>query len=127
MEEYAQEPALYLPVGGVDSIVCSLENVERGNIAYVYWSFLANKTCGSDTWRNPAYFIPRSLTVTDAIAVDPGREVAAANPSERWVASDFFRRKAPFPHGRQHGRGVNTGFQDGHVYLVLGKPKLNFR
>lgn len=127
MEAYAREPDLYMPRGGVDSIVHTSENIERGNIAYVYWSFLANKVCGSDTWRNPAYFIPRRLTAMEAMEVDPDREVAAANPSDRWVATDFFRRQAPFPHGRRHGRGVNTGFQDGHVDLILGKPKLNYR
>ena len=127
MEEYAQDPDLYLPVGGVDSIIHTSANLEAGNISYIYWSFLENKKSGSDTWRNPEYFIPRRLTASEAITVDASRELAAASPSERWVISDFFRRKAPFPHGRRHGKGVNTAFQDGHVDLVLGKPKLNFR
>jgi prepilin-type processing-associated H-X9-DG protein len=48
--------------------------------------------------------------------------------------TDFFRKgkdpltgeKSPFPHGREHGRGLNVIFLDGHVGLLPGKPKESF-
>ena len=47
--------------------------------------------------------------------------------SDRWVMSDFFRQGAPFPHGRTHARGVNVSYLDGHVELMRGRPRENYR
>ena len=103
------------------------ENRVAGNLSYMYWSFLANKSHGGQTWRNTGYFFPRRLKLDKAIAVDPARPPIAVSPSGRWLTTDFFRRGAPFPHARFHGKGLNVGFLDGHVDLVVGKPKLNYK
>lgn len=126
MEQFASSPA-YKPTGATDSVINTRENREAGNIGYVYWSFRENKAFGSKTWRNPAYFIPRQFTVNGVIDLYPDRPSPDAQPDERWVATDFFRRGAPFPHIRSHAGGLNVVYLDGHVGLFFGKPKFNYR
>jgi len=126
MEAGAQSPD-YTPKGDTDSVIPSEANIAAGNISYVYWSFLANKGGANGTWREPSVFIPRILKTGGAVAVDPLRIVAKATTSERWVACDFFRQGAPFPHSRRHASGLNVLYQDGHVELVLGSPRKSFK
>ncbi len=128
METFAQDTVNYIPQGVVDSVIDTPENRAAGNVSYVYWSFRQNK--GIDQtggpWRNPAYFIPRQLTTAGVIDPDPARPSPTAGPSDRWVVSDFFRRKAPFPHAREHARGLNVSMLDGHVELMMGRPRDNY-
>ena len=127
METFAADATRYPPVGATDSIVDTPDNRAAGNISYVYWSFLTNKVDAGETWRNTDYFFPRILKVDDAIAVDPACPPADVPAADRWVATDFFRRGAPFPHARSHAAGLNVCFLDGHVALTFGKPKLLYR
>jgi len=126
MERFASSPD-YRPKGATDSVTDTRENRQAGNVGYVYWSFVANKPAGSDTWRNPAFFIPRQITASGVEDIYPDRPSPEAYPSERWVVSDFFRRGAPFPHIRSHAGGLNVVYLDGHAGLFIGKPKLNYR
>ena len=129
METFAQDTVNYTPKGVSDSVIDTPDNRAVGNVSYVYWSFRQNK--GIDQtwgpWRNPAYFIPRQLTTTGVIDLDPVRPSPTAGPSERWVVSDFFRRGAPFPHARKHARGLNVSMLDGHVKLIMGRPRDSYR
>lgn len=126
MEGYAQSTA-YVPIGGSDSVVESPANIAAGNISYVYFSFLANKVSNGAAWREPAAFIPRLLRVEKAVPVDPARPPADARACDRWVMSDFFRRGAPFPHGRRHAQGINVLYLDGRVDFMFGRPQSMFR
>jgi len=121
MEGYAQATHEYLPEGDSDSVLDTPENRALGNIGYVYWSFLANKP----GWRNPSVFKPRILRTTGAIPLDD--ETDPAGVTDTWLVSDWFRRGAPFPHGRKHARGLNVVFLDGHVKLVSGRPRDNYK
>ena len=134
METFASSPN-YIPKGVTDSVVDTPQNRLDGNISYVYWSFKANKymdgtTTGSENkkhWRNPKFFIPRQLTLTGIKWLYADRPSPKAPNTRRWVMSDFFRRGAPFPHSRRHARGLNMVFLDGHVDLVIGRPRDNYR
>jgi len=123
MEPNANNTSEFIPAGEGDTIVHTDANLAAGNISYVYWGYQDNKP----GWRNRDYFIPRRLRCTGADATDPARPLPDAAPAERWVAVDFFRRGAPFPHARGHARGLNTVTLDGHVALITGKPKLAYR
>jgi prepilin-type processing-associated H-X9-DG protein len=104
-------------------------NRAAGNLSYVYWSFQTNK-CFPETggfWRETANFIPRQIKTTEVVWLDETRVVPEAGPSERWVLCDFFRQGAPFPHARSHARGVNVVYLDGHVALMRGRPRENYR
>jgi prepilin-type N-terminal cleavage/methylation domain-containing protein/prepilin-type processing-associated H-X9-DG protein len=118
LEMVASDPNGGTPPGGTDSVINTQENCEKGNISYIYWSFKANKTHGSATWRNPNQFKPRQLRT--------GME----NASTLWVWCDFFRQKSPmFPHNRKgggSGGGVNVAFLDGHADIVFGRPQDSF-
>jgi prepilin-type processing-associated H-X9-DG protein len=127
LERFASNPDEYIPDGATDSVVDTPENHQIGNISYVYWSFIENKYFGSTPWRNPKFFIPRQLTLMGVKWLYLDRPSPKAQPSERWVMSDFFRRGAPFPHTRKHARGLNVLYLDGHVDLVVGKPRDNYR
>jgi prepilin-type N-terminal cleavage/methylation domain-containing protein/prepilin-type processing-associated H-X9-DG protein len=133
LEQFASDPQ-FIPVGDTDSVIDTPENRAAGNISYVYWSFLTNKYCAEATgsenqksWRNPAFFIPRELRTTGVRWIHPDRPKPAASLGERWVMTDFFRRGAPFPHLRQHARGLNVVTLDGHVELIRGRPRDNYR
>ena len=126
MEEAATS-GNYKPLGATDTVIDTRENREAGNLSYMYWSFHENKKHGAEAWRNQAYFVPRQLEINGIIEIYPDRPSPAAPLSRRWVASDFFRRGAPFPHARKHASGLNVVFLDGHVKLIIGKPKLNYR
>jgi len=147
LEEFARNPK-YVPVGDADSVVDSPANRQAGHISYVYWSFRTNKYCptasGSENkkhWRNPTYFLPRQVMLTgiksnpDWLGPPTSVEAQAERyeqcvtgpPTETWVLSDFFRRGAPFPHAREHGRGLNVVYLDSHVDLIVGKPRDNYR
>ena len=148
LEKFASNPT-YVPKGDIDSVIDTPENRRKGLISYVYWSFKSNKYCpfasGSKKhWRNPTFFLPRQLTLTGIeshrnwLGPPEGGFTQAnqdqrylqcikAPPSNIWVMSDFFRRGAPFPHTRKHARGLNVIYLDGHVDLILGKPRDNYR
>ena len=129
METFAQDTVNYIPKGVSDTVIDTPENRAVGNVSYVYWSFRQNKGIDQSwgPWRNPVYFTPRQLTTIGIIDLDPARPSPTAGPSERWVVSDFFRRKAPFPHAREHARGLNVSMLDGHVELIMGRPRDNYR
>ena len=135
MEKFAQNPDKYVPKGGIDSVVDTPENRQIGNITYIYWSFSTNKKeSDGKTWRDPKFFYPRALRLDGirwlAEPYDEKHPLPKAQPSERWVVSDFFRKKAPFPHGRKPGSregGVNVTFLDGHVSRVYKRPRDSYR
>jgi len=132
MEQYAQDPDSYIPKGQTDTVVCTPENRAAGNVSYVYWSFLSNKpegwTVPAECWRNPKYFVPRILHSGGRLPVGSGAPFPQIGTGETWLASDFFRRGgAPFPHGRGHRQGLNVLYLDGHVDLMVGKPRENFQ
>ncbi len=126
LETFANDPNGGEPNGATNSVIDTPENRSAGNISYVYWSFSENKPFESQTWLNPAFFVPRQLKIDGIIDIKPS-SYPDANPSERWAATDFFRRGAPFPHTRKHAEGLNVAFLDGHIALIVGKPKLNYR
>ena len=127
MEKIANNPN-YTPKGGVDSVIDTPANRAAGNISYLYFSFRTNKySPPGGYWRETANFLPRQLKVMDLVWLNPSKPNPAGAVNERWVMSDFFRQGAPFPHGRSHARGVNISYLDGHVELMRGKPKENFR
>lgn len=145
LEQFANNPNGGVPTGGVDSVIDTRENREAGNITYIYWSFRANKTePGGGTWRDPAYFLPRQLTLngmeanrdwlgpTGQTDVQDQRynQCTHASPGEVWVVCDFFRKKGIFPHGRKPGStegGVNVTFLDGHAGRVSLRPRDSYR
>lgn len=135
MQPFAQNPVNYVPTGGIDSVIDTPENRQIGNITYIYWSFSENKKQASGgTWRDPKFFYPRQLLTDDiqwlADPYDDKHPLPRASNSQRWVVSDFFRKKAPFPHGRKAGNregGVNVAFLDGHVDRVWKSPKKSWR
>lgn len=135
MERYAQSPEGQ-PKGATDSVIDTLDNRELGNVTYIYWSFKKNKCLGEgeatpkNSWRDPRYFYPRQLKLTGIKWLDEAYDKKHPRPkaslSERWVVSDFFRKKAIFPHGRKAGKkegGVNVAFLDGHVNIVFKRPR----
>jgi len=128
LERYARDPA-YTPKGGIDSVVDTPTNRAAGNISYVYWSFQANKYCpeAGGYWRETKDFVPRQIKSTEVVWLDETRAQPQAGPTERWVMCDFFRQGAPFPHGRSHARGLNIVYLDGHVALMRGRPRENYR
>ena len=130
------------PKGETDSVVDTTENHEAGNISYVYWSFFKNKP----GWRGMPFF-PRVLK-TDGYAEDSSVEYQSGSDSKKpfltqpeyvarakgtpasriWLMTDFFRRGSPvFPHVRKHAGGLNVLYVDGHVGLVIGRPRDNYR
>lgn len=127
-ERYAQDPA-YTPKGGIDSVIDTPTNRAAGNISYVYWSFRTNKFCpeSGGYWRETANFVPRQLKTSGVVWLDPDKPQPDAGPAERWVLCDFFRQGAPFPHGRSHARGLNVVYLDGHVALMLSRPRTSYR
>jgi prepilin-type N-terminal cleavage/methylation domain-containing protein/prepilin-type processing-associated H-X9-DG protein len=135
MEKFAQNPYDYIPKGGVDSIIDTHQNREKGNITYIYWSFSENKTeSDGKTWRDPRFFYPRQLMIGGirwlAEPYDEKHPLPQASSGQRWVLSDFFRKKAPFPHGRKPGSkegGVNVTYLDGHVDMVFKRPRDSWR
>jgi prepilin-type N-terminal cleavage/methylation domain-containing protein/prepilin-type processing-associated H-X9-DG protein len=145
LEQYANDPNGGVPSGGVDSVIDTPENRQIGNITYLYWSFRANKQeADGQTWRDPAYFLPRQLTLqgmqanhdwlgpTNNTDIQEQRyaECTKASPAQIWVVCDFFRKKGIFPHGRKPGStegGVNVNFLDGHVGRVYKSPRDSYR
>jgi prepilin-type N-terminal cleavage/methylation domain-containing protein/prepilin-type processing-associated H-X9-DG protein len=127
-ERYAMDPT-YTPKGGTDSVLDTPTNRAAGNISYPYFSFQTNKYCpeAGAYWRETANFIPRQLKTTSVVWLDEKKPQLQAGPNERWVMTDFFRQGAPFPHARSHARGVNVVYLDGHVALMRGRPRENYR
>ena len=121
-EQYAQDATHYTPKGRTDSVADTPENREAGNIGYIYWSFLKNKS----GWRNKEFWA-RMLTDAGCVQAPGGPTVQESPPSEVWLMTDWFRQGAPFPHLRGHAQGLNVLYLDGHVELMLGKPKENYR
>ncbi len=134
MEAGAADPNGGTPPGGVDSVVDTEENRQRGHITYVYWSFERNKTEPTGaTWRDARVFFPRALANTGMRPVNGTPEESRnlrTSPSEVWVLSDFFRQRGIFPHRRRGGAtagGLNIAFLDGHADIVFGRPQDNYR
>ncbi len=132
MEPVAQDPDSYIPKGQTDSVIDTSQNRAAGNISYVYWSFLSNKPVGWTTpkecWRNPNYFKPRTLSLSGGTDVGSQKPIAEFAAGETWLATDFFRRGgAHFPHVRKHRGGLNVLYVDGHVNLMVGRPRENFK
>lgn len=134
MEKFAQNPDDYVPTGGIDSVIDTPENRQIGNVTYIYWSFRENKKePDGKTWRDPKYYFARSLRITGLTWLtepNPDYPFPKAQISDRWVVSDFFRKKAPFPHGHRPGSkegGVNVTFLDGHVARVFKRPRDSYR
>jgi prepilin-type N-terminal cleavage/methylation domain-containing protein/prepilin-type processing-associated H-X9-DG protein len=131
LEEAAQS-LTSVPVGDTDSVIDTHENRQIGNISYIYWSYRAGKIYEEtgEYWRDPECFFPRQLKLTGAEKISPDYKLHQVNAGKRWVMSDYFRKKAPFPHGRKgggKGGGLNVVFLDGHVDLVRGRPRDSFR
>jgi prepilin-type N-terminal cleavage/methylation domain-containing protein/prepilin-type processing-associated H-X9-DG protein len=131
LEEAAQS-LTSVPEGDTDSVIDTPQNRELGNISYIYWSYKAGKIYEEtgEYWRDPKYFFPRQLKLTGAQKISSEYELHKVTAGERWVMSDYFRKKAPFPHGRKgggKGGGLNVVFLDGHVDLVRGRPRDSFR
>jgi len=130
MESVAQNPS-YTPTGQTDTVIDTPANRAAGNISYVYWSFLSNKPIGwtspAQCWRNPPDFVPRILTMQRATLVSTGAQIQNFRPAQAWLACDFFRQGAPFPHLRQHQAGLNILYLGGQVDLMVGRPRDNFR
>lgn len=135
LEPFAQSPDGQ-PEGGTDSVIDTPDNREAGNVTYIYWGFENNKSLEGTLptpqtcWRDPRYFYARELMVTGirwlADPYDSKHLRPNAAVGERWVISDFFRKKSVFPHGRKAGSregGVNVAFLDGHVGLVFKRPR----
>jgi len=137
MEFSAQNTTDYPPEGESTSVIDTEENRELGNISYFYWSMKDRSK-----WRNTNHskydesmdsFRPRWLrdygNPKPLQPSDP--ETPCALQSERggqyWVLSDFFRKKAPFPHTRKHKSGLNILFLDGHGEWVMGQPRAIFK
>ena len=145
LEQCAEGPNGGVPTGSYDSVIDTPENRQKGNVTYIYWSFLANKPgLAGGTWRDTAQFLPRQLTLHGAemhwdwlgtakdTAMQTQRYWACelAAPAETWVVCDFFRKKGAFPHGRNPGSmegGVNVNYLDGHVGRVYKSPKDSYR
>jgi prepilin-type N-terminal cleavage/methylation domain-containing protein/prepilin-type processing-associated H-X9-DG protein len=121
LETSAQDTRNYPPPGQTDSVIDTTQNNETGNIGYIYWSFLKNKP----GWRNQAQFPPRILRQSGAIPLVSGTTVFPI--TDTWLVSDWFRQGAPFPHSRYHAEGLNVLFLDGHVRLVLGRPRDSYK
>ena len=121
LEPSARNKKSYPPVGQTDSVVDTPGNNAAGNIGYIYWSFLKNKPGR----RNTAQFWPRVLHQNGAVPLKPGIEPYSI--TDTWLVSDWFRQGAPFPHTRLHAGGLNVLFLDGHIHLVLGKPKDGYK
>jgi prepilin-type processing-associated H-X9-DG protein/prepilin-type N-terminal cleavage/methylation domain-containing protein len=156
MEQFAQNTTDFKPTNDSDSVMDTPENRAAGNISYVYWSFYENKGANTaKAWRGVPFF-PRLLKTTGMVLSGPeiiyqtkedkpnapgwwqiddgsGRnnyvDAARDMPLSRiWVLSDFFRRGgADFPHVRDHAGGLNVLFLDGHVELVIGRPRDNYK
>lgn len=148
MEPIAQDTTNYPPVGLSTSIIDTAENRRNGYITYLYWSFRDRSL-----WRTPVKgggarwtgdmdsFRPRALRQSgrpipyqptiNAEGIEPDLEtpceLLGRSPSEFWVISGFWRKKAPFPHLRKSREGVNVLYLDGHGDLMVGQPRAEFR
>lgn len=138
MEIVAQNTTDYPPIGLKTTIIDTPENRKLGNISYLYWSHKDR----SD-WRRTNHnrfssdmdsFRPRHLRnyappVPFPVSTDPLTpvEVQTNRKGEYWVFSDFFRMQAPFAHTRRHRSGLNVAYRDGHVSLMVGQPRAEFK
>jgi len=149
--EPAARSTEYPPAGHSTSVIDTPENREAGNIGYFYWSFkdrsLFRKTkpVPADQYDEAAEkmdsFRPRHLRSCgkpvpfkpslngDGVQPHPNTPCALQSyrPGEYWVLSDFFRKKAPFPHTRKHKQGLNVLYLDGHADWMYGQPRANFK
>jgi prepilin-type processing-associated H-X9-DG protein len=137
MEPVAQNTTDYPPKGESTSIIDTPENRKEGNIGYFYWSMEDRSE-----WRSTNHkkydetmdaFRPRQLRNSGPpIPLEPSDpETPTALQDYRagqyWVLSDFFRKKAPFPHTRKHKSGLNILFLDGHGEWIIGQPRALFK
>lgn len=136
MESVAQSTE-YPPFGETTSVIDTPENRKAGFNSYLYWSHQDRSM-----WRSPGSwtgdmcsFRPRRLRHNGALkpfapsklGTDEEVEVLPATLDRYWVLSDFFRKKAPFPHIRKHKSGLNVLYLDGHAGWMVGQPRKNFR
>ena len=148
-EPHAQNITDYPPKGDSTSIINTRENREDGNISYFFWSHKDRSdwrspirgggrpryTGDMDSFRprhlrtdgKPKPFQPSVYGISDEPDLETPCEVQSTRPSELWVLTDFFRKKAPFPHMRRHKNGLNVSYLDGHAAWMRGQPRANFR
>ena len=137
IEPSARDAASYPPKGQSTSVVDTPENHELGNIGYFYWSMRDRSK-----WRSTNHkkydepmdaFRPRWLrNGGKPVPQQPTDEKTPCalqdyRPGEYWALSDFFRKGAPFPHTREHKRGLNVLYLDGHGAWMVGQPRANFK
>jgi prepilin-type N-terminal cleavage/methylation domain-containing protein/prepilin-type processing-associated H-X9-DG protein len=139
MEQVAQNTSDFPPVGRSTSVIDTAENRRLGNISYFYWSMRDRSA-----WRSTNHakypdpqddrFRPRHLRLDGnpvplPVTTDPLTpvELQGDTPADFWVLSDFFRKKAPFPHTRRHKSGLHVQYLDGHADWMFGQPRRNFQ
>jgi len=137
IEDVAGNVTDYPPKGESTSIIDTPENRQAGNISYFYWSFRDRSA-----WRSTNHskydesmdsFRPRRLRNSGGpLPLQPSDPLTPTalqsdRPGEYWVLSDFFRKKAPFPHIRKHKSGLNVLYLDGHADWMHGQPRANFK
>ena len=140
-EKVANSPE-YVPKGDTDSVIDTIQNRQEGNISYIYWSYAGGKRYGATGafWKDPECFFPRQLKITGVEWIAGNGQQAdgcglRSTSSQVWVMTDFFRKgkdestgkKSAFPHGRNHAKGLNVVYLDGHAELLAGKPKDSYR
>ncbi|UCD30399.1 MAG: type II secretion system protein [Planctomycetota bacterium] len=140
MEPVAQNTTDYPPKGKSTSVTDTPENRELGNVSYFYWSMKDRSSWRSTNhkkWDEPMdSFRPRWLRNGGLpIPLQPSdpqtpcalQKERPGGPGGYWVLSDFFRKKATFPHHRKHKSGLNVLYLDGHADWMFGQPRANFK
>jgi len=140
LEEAARDTVNYPPTGKSTSVIDTPENREIGNISYFYWSFKDRSSWRSTNHKKYAEdmdsFRPRWLRNSGPpIPLQPSdpktpcelQDYRKGGDGGYWVLSDFFRKKAPFPHFRKHKNGLNVLYLDGHAAWMRGQPRANFK
>ena len=137
IEEVARNVTDYPPTGKSTSVIDTAENRQAGNISYFYWSFRDRSA-----WRSTNHgkydesmdsFRPRRLRNSGGpLPLQPSDPLTPTalqsdRPGDYWVLSDFFRKKAPFPHTRKHKSGLNVLYLDGHGEWMHGQPRATFK
>ncbi len=139
MEPVARNTTDYPPKNRSTSVINTPENRAEGNISYFYWSHKDRskwRSTNHDKWPHEKddSFRPRHLRnsgppIPFPVTTDPQTPCAVQSyrPGGYWVLSDFFRKKAPFPHTRKHKSGLNVLYLDGHAEWMFGRPRAGFK
>ena len=127
----------YPPAGHSTSVIDTPENREAGNIGYFYWSFRDRsrwRSTNHNKWpESMDAFRPRWLRSGGRPVPLPPSDpltpcaLQSNRPGNYWVLSDFFRKRAPFPHTRKHKQVLNVLYLDGHGAWMYGQPRANFK